>query len=75
MSTGHRGQDLFEPFQGAEIPLGPGFLTDSQHFGRLGAAELLEVPQRQDLAVDRVERIQGLLDAEQPLGALGRLGG
>jgi hypothetical protein len=33
------------------------------------------VLQGQDLPVDRVERIEGFLDAEQPLGALGRLGG
>jgi hypothetical protein len=57
-STRHRSQDRLEPFEGAEIPLRPGFLTDPQHFGRLGAAELLEVSQSQDLAVDRVELLR-----------------
>ena len=35
------------------IPLAGGGLRNSQHLGDLGAAQLLEVPQRQHLAIER----------------------
>ena len=48
------------------IPSGP---------GRFGVGQFLEVPQGQDLPVERVEGIQGVLDPEQALGPDGGLGG
>ena len=69
------GEDVFEPLEGTDVPLRPGLLGDPQGLGRLGAVELLEVPQGQHLAVDRVEAVERLLDPEQPLGPVRRLRG
>ena len=55
--------------------LAPASSVIAQRLGRLGAAELLEVPQRQHLAVDRVEAVQRLLDPQEPLGPLRGLRG
>ena len=63
-------QEVFEPLQCAEIPLRPGIRTDPEYHRRLGEAELFEVSQRQHLAVNRIEAIQGRLDPQQPLGPL-----
>jgi hypothetical protein len=43
--------------------------------GCLAVAQLLEVPQGQDLAVQRIHGIEGGLDADLPLGAGGRFTG
>ena len=51
-AAGHRRQYVFEPLQGAEVPLRPGLLRDPEHLGRLGAAELFEVSQREHLPVN-----------------------
>ncbi len=48
--------------------MAPASGRDPQDLGRLGPAELLEMPQREDLAVDRVEAVERLLDPEEPLG-------
>ena len=61
-------------FRARKYALRPGLGADPQHLGGLRPTELLEVPQRQHLAIDRVECIQGLLDTKEPFGALGRLG-
>jgi hypothetical protein len=72
-AAGQRRQRVLEPLQGAEVPLGPSLLRDPEHLRRLGAAELLEVSQREHLAVEGVEVVQRLLDPHHPLGAPGRL--
>ena len=46
-----------------------------EHLGRLGVAELLEVPQGEHLPVDRVHPVEGLLDADLEFGLHGRLAG
>ena len=61
--------------QGSDVSLGPSLLGDRQGERRLGAIELLEVPQGKHLAVDRIEAVQRLLDPQEPLGALRGLRG
>ena len=68
------GEHVLEPLQGADVPLGRGRLLDPEHLGGLGVGQLLEVPQRQDLPVERVEGVERLLEPQQPLGPDGRLG-
>ena len=48
-------------------------LGEAQDLGDLGRAELLEVLQGQDLAVDRVHAVERLLDEQAGLGLDGRL--
>ena len=74
LPPGHRRENLLETLQGTEVTLGRGRLLDAQHPGRLGGGQLLEVAQRQDLAVDRVECVERLLEPEDPLGPDDRLG-
>src|SRR5262249_9495274 len=68
-------QDVFEPLEGAQVALGGGRLANPQDLSALDVGQLLEVPQGHDLAVDRLHRLQGLHEAELPLGADGRLAG
>src|SRR4051794_20578941 len=48
-------QGRLEPLQRPDVALGGGGLLDAEHLGGLGAGELLEVAQGEDLAIDRVE--------------------
>src|SRR5262245_10550088 len=62
------GEDGFQSLQGAEVPLLGSLLRDAQLPGRLGRGELLEVAQRQHLAVDRVHDVEGLAQPRLHLG-------
>ena len=62
-------------FEGPDVALGGRRLLEAQHAGGLGVAQLLEVAQGQDLAVERVHAVERLLEADAPLGADGRLAG
>ena len=53
-------------------PAGAG-LAQAEHPGRLRIVELLEMPQRDDFPIGRVERIEGILKADLHLGAHGSL--
>ena len=55
------------------IAFGGGRLLDPQRQGGLGQAHLLEMPQGQDFAVDRVEGVERFLKPHHPLGPDGRL--
>ncbi len=61
-------QDRFESPEGSHVPLRPGFLGDSQDLRRFSATELLEVSQRDHLPVQRVKRVECLLDLKHLLG-------
>src|SRR6516162_5364394 len=74
-AAGHGEQDVLEPFHGAEIAFARGGLLNAQERGSLGGAQLLEVPERQDLPVHGVERVKGLLEEDFPLRPHGRLAG
>jgi hypothetical protein len=52
---------LLQARQRADVALGGGRLADVEHPGRLGVGQLLEVPQREDLPVERVEGVERLL--------------
>ena len=54
---------------GSQVPLAGRRFLDAQDLGGLGVGQVLEVPQGQDLAVERVHPVEGLLEAELPLGA------
>src|SRR5262249_62163837 len=66
------GEDGFQPPEGADVALLGGFFRDAQHLGRLRGGELLEVPQRQHLAVERVDDLERPPQPRLPLGAAGR---
>ena len=55
--AGNGGQGRLQPFEGADVAFAGGGCLDAQDRGRVGVAQFLEVPQRQDLAVDRVQAI------------------
>jgi hypothetical protein len=67
-AAGQLRQDRLEPPEGPHVPLRPGFLGDLQDLRRLGAAELLEVSQRDHLSVQGLELVERLLDVQHLLG-------
>ena len=64
-----------EPCQGPDIPIAGRGLGQREDLGRLAVAQLLEVPQYDDLAVDRIHAVERLLEPEPLLGPDGRLAG
>jgi hypothetical protein len=67
-------ENTLETLERAKVTFGRGGLFDCEHPGRLGGGQFLEVAQREDFAVHRVQRVEGLLDAEDALGANHGLG-
>src|SRR5262245_30594993 len=61
------GKEVVQPPQGTNITHGRGCLLDLQDLCGLGARQLFEVSQTEDLAVNRIEGIEGLLEAKQSL--------
>src|SRR5207237_9298406 len=61
-------RSVLEAFQGADVALGRGRLADAEYPGGLGVGQFLEVSQRQDLPVERVEGVERRLEPQQPLG-------
>ena len=51
---GHLREDNPQALQGPDVANAGGLLLNAQHFGDLAIAQFLEMPQRQDLAVQRV---------------------
>src|SRR5262245_44543605 len=66
--TRHRREDVGEPLEGADVSIAGRGLLQAQDRGSLAVVELLEVPQHKDLAVDRVHRVEDILQAEPHLG-------
>src|SRR5262249_12656879 len=62
-------QDLLEPVQSPDVPLTGRRLLEMQLAGDLGVGQFLEMPQHQDLAIQRVHGVEGLLQPHLPLGA------
>src|SRR4051794_28773361 len=67
--AGDVGQGRLEAFQRADITLAGRGLLDAEEGGDLVVAQLLEMPKRQHLAVDRVEAIEGRLELRHGLAA------
>src|SRR5947209_19405610 len=74
-AAGERVEDVLQALQRADVAVAGGRLLEAEHFGGLGIAELLEVPQREDLAIDGVHAVEDNLEAGLQLGADGGLAG
>ena len=61
-------EDLLEPAQGTDVALAGRGLVQAEHGGRLVVVQLLEVTERQDLAIDRVHGVERLLHLDLDLG-------
>ncbi len=59
--SGHCREDVGEPLEGADVPVAGRGLLEAEDGGRLAVAELLEVPEHQHLAVDRVHGVEDVL--------------
>ena len=66
------GKDLFEPSKGPHVAHAGRLFLDVENRGSLGHGELLEVPQGQHLAIDRVHGIERRLELDLSLGPDGR---
>src|SRR5262249_9625626 len=71
--TGDALQGVFQPLDGAQVTGARRRLLDPQRRSRLAVAQLLEVPERQDLAVDRVHGVEHLLEPNLQFGPPGRV--
>src|SRR5262245_58808545 len=69
LPAGHRGEDLLETLESAEVAFRGGRLLSAKNAGSLGGGQFLEVTQRQNLAVHRVEGVERFLQAQDTLGA------
>src|SRR5262249_37638420 len=58
----HTFQDGLEPCHCTDVAVAGGRLGQAEHLGDLGVAQLLEVTQGDDLAVDRVHAVERLLE-------------
>src|SRR5262245_36189962 len=58
------GDGLLEPLQGAQMAVARGRGLEAEHLGGLLVAQHLEVAEDEDLAVDGVHGVEGLLNAE-----------
>src|SRR5262249_16804045 len=67
-------EHVAQALQGTNMPIAGGRGLDAEHLGGLVIGELLEMPQGQDLPVDRVQGVDGFLKDELHLGALHGLG-
>ena len=67
-------QSGLEPLEGPDVPLA-GRRVQLQDLGHLGVGQLLEMPQGDDLAVDRLHPVEGGLDLDLDLGPRDRLAG
>ena len=56
--AGHPGERLFQALQRPDVSFRGGVGLELERHGGLAGRELFEVPQRQHLAVDRVERVE-----------------
>ena len=65
----------FETLQGPDITVAGGRLGQAEHLRGFVVGQVLEVPQGQDFAVDRVHAVERLLDDQLVLGADGGLAG
>src|ERR1700735_5432160 len=54
-SAAHIRQDVLEPDQSPRVALAGGRFVEAKHLRGLSVGKLLEVPQGEDLTVDRVE--------------------
>ena len=63
-----RRQDLLEPLQRPDVTVAGRRLGQAEHLRGLVVGEVLEMPQGQDLAVDRVHAVERLLDDQLVLG-------
>src|SRR5262249_17967889 len=61
--TRETGEDVAQPLQGPDVAVAGGGLLQAEHLRRLVVGQLLEVPQHQHLAVDRVEGVEDLLES------------
>src|SRR5437762_572296 len=66
-------QGVLQSFQGADVAIAGGRLLQPEHLGRFVVGQLLEVPQRQDFAIERVHGVEHFLKANPQLRPLCRL--
>jgi hypothetical protein len=64
----HGGKNFLEPAQRPDVTVAGGGLVQSQNGSRLAVAELLEVSQGQDFAIDDVHGVERLLDLDLDFG-------
>ena len=60
---------MLETPQGSNLTIASGGLAQAEYRGRLVVAQFLEMPERQDLAVNRVHGVEGLLELDLDLSA------
>ena len=72
ISPGNRDsrEAVLEPFECGDVAVACRGLADREHLRRLVVVQLLEVPKREDLPIDRVHRVRGLLHPELELRSL-----
>ena len=68
-------EDLAQPLQGTDVAVARGRFAKPENLGGLGVGEILEMPKRQDFAVDRLHAVEDRLKADLHLGAKRGLAG
>ena len=66
--TRHAREGILEPLERADVAVAGRRLGDPQDLGRLVVIQLLKVAEREDLAIDRVHGVKGILKPELELG-------
>src|SRR5262245_14696824 len=72
-AAGHAGQYVLQALEGAEVTLAGRGLLEVEHLCDLDRAQLLEVTQGQDLAVERVQAVERFLQTDLAFSADGGL--
>ncbi len=57
-----------KPLEGPDVPFAGSRTFQAQYLGNLGVGQFLEMPQRDDLAVDRLHIVERGLDLDLNLG-------